>query len=253
MGAAIFALEFLHREGMEYYEAILPATWGALVGYFSYIVLTGGNLAPVWEFPQPAALRPVDLLWAAGAGVLSAVVATGFAWTVKSLRVLFLRIPLPARLGVGGAVLGLLSFVSIYALTFGEHQLMEIVESPGVAWFFLLAAAAKFLGSSFTVASGWRGGFIIPLFFIGACLGKFLTVLFPGANEVVLMTALMAGINAGVTKTPLGSSLVVSRMAHLSIIPTTLLSALVAMALTKSVGMIGSQRRRKLLVRSKVQ
>jgi H+/Cl- antiporter ClcA len=60
----------------------------------------------------------------------------------------------------------------------------------------------------------------------------------------VLMAALMAANNVGVTKTPLGSVLVVSGMAGLKILPTTLLAALIALFLTSNVGLIESQRER---------
>ena len=33
LGSAIFALEILHRRGLEYYEALLPAVLGSLSGY----------------------------------------------------------------------------------------------------------------------------------------------------------------------------------------------------------------------------
>ena len=39
------------------------------------------------------------------------------------------------------------------------------------------------------------------------------------------MAAFMAAINVGVTKTPLGSTLVVTEMAGLQVLPTTLIAA----------------------------
>ena len=54
----------------------------------------------------------------------------------------------------------------------------------------------------------------------------------------------MAAANVGVTKTLLGSTLVVTEMGGMRLLPTTLLAALVAMMLTSSVGLIESQRER---------
>ncbi len=71
---------------------------------------------------------------------------------------------------------------------------------------------------------GWKGGFIIPLFFIGACLGRAGHVCFPHTNEAVLIAALMVACNVGVTKTPLGSVLVVTEMAGVTLLPTTLIA-----------------------------
>jgi H+/Cl- antiporter ClcA len=111
-----------------------------------------------------------------------------------------------------------------------------------------LAVAAKLLASSVSLATGWKGGFIIPLFFIGACLGRAGHVLLPHTNEAVLIAALMVACNVGVTKTPLGSVLVVTEMAGVTLLPTTLIASVVALVLTSNVGLIESQRRRSEVV-----
>ena len=46
LGAAVFALELLHRRGLQYYEALLPAVLGSLSGYAVYVVATDAGLAP---------------------------------------------------------------------------------------------------------------------------------------------------------------------------------------------------------------
>jgi H+/Cl- antiporter ClcA len=96
-----------------------------------------------------------------------------------------------------------------------------------------------------TLSSGWRGGFIIPLFFMGASLGRLAhTELLPHVSAAVLCAALMASINVGVTKTPVGSTLVVAEMAGMRLLPTTLLASLVTLMLTSEVGLIETQRER---------
>ena len=66
----------------------------------------------------------------------------------------------------------------------------------------------------------------------------------PGSDPWVLAAALMVACNVGVTKTPLGSTLVVTEMAGMALLPSTLLAAVVSLVLTSSVGLIDSQRRR---------
>jgi len=82
---------------------------------------------------------------------------------------------------------------------------------------------------------------------MGACLARALHVLAPGTNEAVLVAALMAAANTGVTKTPLGSTLVVSEMAGFRLLPTTLIASVVALALTSEVGLIHTQRERDVV------
>lgn len=244
-GAAIFALEILHPRGLEYYEALLPAVIGSLCGYAVHVLAGGAGLAPVWVFPPATGMRGVDLLWALAAGVAGAAVAVIFTYLTVGLRRVFGLIPMSPRAVVGGVALGLLALWSPYCLTFGEAQLGGLVAAKAVASLFLIAAAAKLLGTSITISTGWRGGFIIPLFFIGAALGRFWHLMLPQTNEVVLMAALMVAINTGVTKTPLGSTLVVTKMAGLPLLPTTLAAAVVALLLTSEAGLIHTQQRRR--------
>ncbi len=245
LGSAVFALEILHRQGMEYYEALLPAIVGSLCGYGAYAAVTGLGFGPIWHFPPLADINVVDLLWSVAAGVLGAAVAVAFTYTSIGLRWLFRRVGPELRPVLGGLALGGLAFLSPYALTFGEAQIDPLLLRRALITTFAIAAAAKLVGTAVTLASGWRGGFIIPLFFIGAALGRLGHAVFPGTHEVVLMAALMASINVGVTKTPIGSTLVVSEMAGLRLFPTTLVASIVALLLTSPVAFIDSQRRRE--------
>ena len=244
LGAAIFALEILHRRGLEYYEALLPAIIGSLTGYVVSVLLDGVGLAPIFDFPPTPAIDQGQLGWAVVAGVVGAAVATVFTHLVAGLRHVLARISLPMRPALGGLVLGLLGLVTPYALTFAEEQIDPLLAASLGVGGLALVAGCKLLASAVTVTSGWRGGFIIPLFFVGAALGRLGAQTIPGIDEVVLVAALMAAINAGVTKTPLGSTIVVSEMAGLLVLPTTLMATVVALLLTSGIGVITSQRER---------
>jgi len=245
LGSAVFALEILHRRGLEYYEALLPALVGSLCGYGVYAGVTGLDFGPVWHFPSLTAITGGDLVWSVVAGAAGAAVAVAFSYTSLALRWLFRKVGPGLRPVLGGLVLGGLAYASPYALTFGEAQVDPLLLRRALIATFAIAAAAKLAGTAVTLASGWRGGFIIPLFFIGTALGRLGHVLFPGTHEVVLMAALMAAINVGVTKTPIGTTLVVSEMAGLRLFPTTLVASIVALLLTSPVALIDSQRERE--------
>jgi H+/Cl- antiporter ClcA len=218
---------------------------GSLSGYAVYLIITGVGLEPVWRFPAVGRIREVDLLWALAVGAAGAVVSILFTGLSTLLLSVFRRIRPVARPVIGGAVLGALAFWSPYALTFGEAQIDPLVARKAAIAVFAVAALAKLCGTAVTLSSGWRGGFIIPMFFIGVALGRLAHVLIPSTNEVVMMTSFMVAINVGVTKTPLGSTLVVTEMAGMTLVPTTLVAAVVALFLTSQVGLIHTQRERQ--------
>jgi H+/Cl- antiporter ClcA len=245
LGAALFALEILHRRGLQYYEAILPAVTGSLCGYGIYAAVTGAGLEPVWRFPAvPLALHGGDLAAAVGAGLLGAVGAVVFGWTTTLARRGYGLVPSWLRPALGGLTLGLLALWSPYALTFGESQLTGLLGAPLAVGALLVAAAAKLVGTSVTLGSGWKGGFIIPLFFMGAALGQVGHHLLPGVSQAVLMASMMTALCVGVTKTPLGTTLVVTEMAGLPLLPMTLIAAVVALVVSNRVSVIDTQRAR---------
>jgi H+/Cl- antiporter ClcA len=244
LGSAMFALEILHRRGLEYYEALLPSLIGSLCGYGVYAAVTGLGLDPVFQFPTAGATHLADLGWGAAAGVAGALVAIVFTYLCIGLRRAVAVVPVGYRPVLGGLLLGAFAFASPYALTNGEAHLEHFTEVRVAGATLLAAAAMKVLASAVSVVTGWRGGFIIPLFFIGFCLAQAAAPHLPGADPWVLAAAMMVACNVGVTKTPVGSTLVVTEMAGMTLLPSTLLAALVSLVLTSGVGLIDTQRRR---------
>jgi H+/Cl- antiporter ClcA len=245
LGSAVFALEILHRRGLEYYEALLPAVVGALSGYTVNLVVSHLGLGPVWHFPPIGPLHQVDLVWGGLCGVVGAAMAVSFTYLARGLQWAFRRLGPGLRPVLGSLALGGLAFWSPYALTYGEAQIKVLLVTRGTAATFAVAALAKLCGTTVTFSSGWRGGFIIPLFFMGVAVGRLGHVLVPSTNEVVLMAGLMAAATCGVTKTPLGSTLVVAEMAGLRLLPPVLIASVVALFLTSEVGLIHSQQDRE--------
>ncbi|MFN8105442.1 MAG: chloride channel protein [Acidimicrobiia bacterium] len=244
IGGAFFALEILHRRGMEYYEALVPALVGSLFGYGVHALLTGVGLRPVWIFPDAGGLAPGDFGWALVAGAGGAVIGIAFAGGATLLRSAIAAVPVALRPVLGGLALGLLALWSPFALTFGERQIQELVDGNLAIAALSVAFVAKLVGTVVTLVTGWRGGFIIPLFFCGAAIACAIHAAVPGTNQAVLMAAFMAAASVAVTKTPVGSSLVVAGMAGLPLLPTTLLASVTALLLTNRIGFIHTQRDR---------
>ncbi len=120
---------------------------------------------------------------------------------------------------IGGLGLTLLALWSPYALTFGEVQTSHVLTTRIRASILIAAAIAYLIAASLTVSSRWPGGFIIPLFFIGATVGQLTHHAFAAAPLGVVCAALMVAANVGVTKTMLGSTLIIAEMGGLRLLP----------------------------------
>ena len=249
LGAALFALEILHRRGLQYYEAIMPAVIGSLAGFAVAAVALRIGLEPVWTFPSVGEVATTDLVWAAALGVAGALGARAFVTLAGLGRSAMDRLPAWARPVLGGALLAVLGWLSPYALTFGEAQIGDLVVGRLTIGALAVAAAAKLAGTLTTLVSGWKGGFIIPLFFLGVACGEIVHLVAPSANEAVVVSALMVALCVGVTKTPLGTTLVVTEMAGLVLLPSTLVAAVVALLVSGRHGLIDSQQDRSPVAR----
>lgn len=247
IGSAIFALEIPHKRGMEYYEATVPAIVGTLCGYGVFAAITGHGIGPVWHFPAYSFHDFRDLALAAAIGIGAGAMSLPFVQLIHVVKNVFqkLRAPMWIKAAVGGAILGLVAWKLPGTRFWGEEQLQTFVLDASPAVQILLAmAVAKMLTISVTLASGWRGGIIIPCFFIGACLGKALSMVVPGVDPTMAMLAGMAAVNVSVMKVPLATVLVVSAMSGVASIPTIAAAAFGAFLVTGGAEFLETKRSR---------
>jgi H+/Cl- antiporter ClcA len=248
IGAAVFALEILHRDGLEYYEALVPSLIGSLSGLVVYELAAGrGLFRPLWEVVAVDATGLESVLPVVIVAVVGAGVAYGFVVLTRGVKAAARHLPTWMRPAAGGLVIGVLALWSPYALTFGEDQLPDLL-APGLgAAALLVAGSVKLVASAVCAGTEWKGGFIIPLFFVGAAAGQALHPLFPGVEPSTLVTCGMVAACVGVTKTPLGSTLVVAGMTGYASLPLLLVAAIISFLLTRPVTHFRSQRPRSLV------
>lgn len=244
LGGAFFALEILHHQHVvEYYEAILPAVVASCASYIIFVAITRLGIGPIWHFPQYNIDSIYDFAQAIGYGIVGAIVGWLFILVFRGCDRLFEALPQPIYLRTTLAGLGLGVLAVLFPLTrfFGEHQLETIVEGDFSIAFLVGLAAAKILAISVTVTGGWRGGIIIPLFFVGACLGKAIAVANPGVNGALAMICLMAALNATVTRTPISTTLLLTKLTGFTTFTPILFASIVGFFLAPRHPFIASQ------------
>jgi H+/Cl- antiporter ClcA len=244
LGGAMFALEILHHQHIvEYYEALLPAIVSSCASYLVFAAITKLGIAPTWHFPQYHLDNINDFALAILYGIVGAMAGWIFMSIFRGCDRLFARIPGPIYVRTTIAGLGLGGFAALLPLTryFGHHELEAVLDHQFPAIVLVTLAFAKMATISFTVTGGWRGGFIIPLFFTGACLGQAIATLIPGLNPALAMICTMAALNAAVTRTPVSTTLLLTKLTNVTPLTPILFASLVGFFLAPKVPLITSQ------------
>lgn len=244
LGGAIFALEILHHQHIvEYYEALMPAIVSSCASYLVFAAITHLGIAPTWHFPKYNLDNIDDFALAILFGIIGAMAGWIFMGIFRGCDRLFASIPVPIylRTTLAGLGLGILAVLLPLTRYFGHEELDLVIDARVSVVFLFSLAFAKMLAISLTVTGGWRGGFIIPLFFTGACIGKAIAILIPSVNPALAMICTMAALNAAVTRTPISTTLLLSKLTSFNPLTPILFASLIGFFLAPKAPLIASQ------------
>lgn len=215
LGGSLFSLEILHHKYVvRYYQALIPAIVSSCMSFLVFITITQIGIGPTWNFPVYGSTSTYDFLLAIAYGACAAGIGWLFIALVKYLKRFFNAFgwPIFLKTTLGGLILGVVSYYFPITRYFGHHEINELIGGHFSLYLLGGILIAKIIAIAVTVTSGWRGGFIIPLFFVGASLGLILHQIFPHQNVSLMMVCCMAAINACVTRTPISTIILLSTM-----------------------------------------
>ncbi|MGY5847397.1 chloride channel protein [Salegentibacter sp. HM20] len=244
LGGSLFSLEILHHKyAVEYFKAIIPAFVASSFSYLIFAIIIHLGLGPIWDLSAYEYSGVFDFGYAVFFAVVGALFGWGFIFCTKFFKRLFEHRPLPIYIKtlIGGILLGIIAFYLPITRYFGHHEINELLNSGFSLEFLIAILIFKIIAISITVTSGWRGGFIIPLFFVGASLGLILHQLFPGINLSLAIVSCMAAINACVTRTPMSTTILLATLTGFGHFIPILFASLTGYFLAPRIPFIGSQ------------
>jgi H+/Cl- antiporter ClcA len=206
LAGAIFGIEVLTL-GAVAYDAIAPCVLAAFLGEMT--TRAWGVHHTIYTVTQVPSMSLRGLLAAMVAGIAFGLMAMLFAKTTHAIKHLGLRlIPwAPVRPFVGGALVAgiVFSIGTAHTARFLGLGIPEIVAAFHQSLPPYDFAVKSFL-TSLTLGTGFKGGEVTPLFFIGATMGNSLAHILP------LPASLLAGMGfvavfAGAANTPIASTL----------------------------------------------
>ena len=199
--ATIFAIEVI-SVGEMYYAALLPCITGALIGY---------GLAAVFHIPPTAfAISGVPHLGLASVGqvillsILCALLSIIFCWAMHAASKAYAKV-FPNRLlraACGGLIVVALSLlIGTSDFNGAGMQVIQRAMQGEADWYAFLF---KLLLTALTLGAGFKGGEIVPSFFIGATFGCVAAGLLGLPPEFAAAIGLIC-VFCGVTNCPLTS------------------------------------------------
>jgi len=109
-------------------------------------------------------------------------------------------------------------------------------------WSALLLGVAKLIAISFTVAGGYRGGYIFPLFAASAAIGRAVFYVLPFIPVQLCVLCMAAAVNVAVTRTALATSIILTYLSgEPNALSAILASSLVSLFVTGYMPFIATQ------------
>ena len=248
LGGSLFSLEILHHEhAVEYYKAIIPAFVASSFSYIVFTIIIHLGLGPTWDLSAYEYSGIYDFGYAVLFAIIGAALGWGFIFCTKIFKTIFEKRPIPiyVRTLIGGILLGIIAFYFPITRYFGHHEINELLSGDFSLKLLFAILFFKIIAISITVTSGWRGGFIIPLFFVGATLGLIIHQLFPSVNLTLAIVSCMAAINACVTRTPMSTTILLATLTGFGHFIPILFASLTGYFLAPRRPFISSQREKQ--------
>lgn len=234
IAGTIFGLEFV-RTGRIEYRALAPALVAAITGDYvtrRFIAHTAYPAAP--HVPLDPLLAGKWIVFA----ICVAATSIAFIEGVHGLKKLPPKQPW-LRAAIGGAVVvGLALLAGDDYLGLGVPKIVAAFDRETVPWAFAL----KLAFTAITIGSGFIGGEVTPLFFIGATLGG---VLGPalGIPQPLGAAVGMAAVFASASKTPIALSIMAVELVGGHALPHVAIVCIAAHLLTGRRSIYPSQLR----------
>lgn len=250
MGSILIPIELPHRQSLSFYGNMVIAAVAAMVGFLVFFVVGNDQFAGLLRLLDlpTYSLLPWHVVLAIPLGILGGLLAATYGLSMGVLKRLVKplnRMPI-LRNTLAGFLLGLLGYALPLTLFLGSDGLVTVTENAaeiGVA-LLIVYIFAKILATSGAISTGFIGGPIFPLFFVGGTAGTVISMVFPQIPVGLSVGSMMAAVPAGILPIPLSLGVYAMLIAGLPItegVPV-LLAGLISFLITK--GLIGRSHKK---------
>lgn len=238
LAACVFSIEVI-SVGRMYYGSLLPCLLSALTG--SWLAGALGLEAECFTLLETAEISPLTMLQTGALSVLFALLSVAvcvvFHQTPK-LYARFIKNPY-LRVAAGGfLVVGLTFLCRTYDYNgAGNEVISRAIAGEALPWAFLL----KLLFTALTLGAGFKGGEIVPIFFIGSTFGCTIAPLL-GVPASLGAAMGLVSVFCGATNCPIASVALAVELFGGQCVPLFALSCAISYMLSGYFGLYSEQK-----------
>ncbi len=219
----VLLLEIARPAGRRFMRTFYGILVASSVSFGIYFAIAGTVFLGIYQVPQYA-YEDWHLIAGIGLGVFSAVIVV-VAFVVGSvLRRIFDRGAIPdiAKPVLGGLIFGIIGYALPLTNFTGSAQLDTVLTTGGTLGVGLLVAIlfGKIIAFAVSAASGFIGGPIFPMLFVGGTSGVIVSELFPEIPLGLAFTCTLAAVPGAVVSAPLTMVLLAALMAQVGALQT---------------------------------
>lgn len=238
MAAAVFAIESA-TVGVMYYAALLPCTISAFIaGNFAKYMGMEGEHFTISGMPEFGAVPALKIaLLAALCGIISILFCLAMEYTkkylCKGLKNPFLRIAVAALVFIG--ITKLIGGTDFYGTGMGVIE--KAVNEGDAMWFHFIL---KIILTALILGAGFKGGEIVPTFFVGATFGCVFGKLI-GISPSLAAAVGMGAMFCGVTNCPLSAILICFELFGFESMPFIAIAIAISYVTSGHIGIYSAQ------------
>ncbi len=215
-----------------YMEGILAQLIAATFAFAVFYGAIGTTFLNSFAIPVEK-FRNQHLLMGVGLGIAASALMIMFVVIVKAVQAVAAKVPNRFVRGVaGGALVGLIAVALPLTVGAGNDQLTTVIDHSASISLWMLAAVVvgKMVAMALSLATGFIGGNVLPMLFVGGTAGVMIHLAIPGIPYAIAVGAMLAAVPGATIKAPIGLTFI----AVLSIGLGPLTAAPVAIAVVTS-------------------
>ena len=189
-----------------YIEGILPQLIAATVAFAVFFGVVGTTFLNSFAVPVDD-FASWHLLVGVALGIISSALMILFVIIVKLIQMVAAKLPNPIVRGVvGGALVGLIAVALPLTVGAGNDQLTTVIdESASISiWLLVAVLLGKMLAMAISLATGFIGGNVLPMLFVGGTAGVVVHLMFPDIPYAIAVACMLAAVPGATIKAPIG-------------------------------------------------